>query len=81
LIAFQIKTPGSHCWLPGFEFELVGLAVSYGLRRARSDAPYLYLLPARLGQRVAARVNGVLAELLLDAQELVVFRQTIGTAE
>ena len=37
--------------------------------------PYLYLLPARLGERVAVGIDGVLAELLLDAQELVVFRK------
>jgi hypothetical protein len=33
------------------------------------------LLSPCLGQGVAAGLNGVLAELLLDAQELVVFRQ------
>jgi hypothetical protein len=40
-----------------------------------------YISPPRLGQRVAAGVDGVLAELLLNAQELVVFRQTVGAAE
>ena len=38
-------------------------------------------LPPRFGQRVAARIDGVLAELLFDAQELVVFRQTVRAAE
>jgi hypothetical protein len=35
----------------------------------------------RLGQRVASGIDGVLAELLLDAQELVGFCQTIGAAK
>ena len=32
-------------------------------------------------QRAQARIDRVLAEQLLDAQELVVFRQTVGAAE
>ena len=44
------QKPGSHRWLPGFDFDCCRL-------------------PPRLGQRIAARVNGVLAELLLDAEE------------
>jgi len=38
-------------------------------------------LSPRLGQRARARVNGVLAQQLLNAQKLVVFRQPIRAAQ
>lgn len=38
-------------------------------------------LTPRLGQRACARVNRVLTEQLLDAQELIVLRQTIRAAQ
>ena len=38
-------------------------------------------LPPRFRQCARAGVNGVLAEQLFDAQELIVLRQTIGAAE
>jgi hypothetical protein len=74
----KMKIPEAIADFRGLEFVWQGRR-SVWRRRARSDAPYL--LPARLRQRVATGVNGVLAEQLFDAQELIVLRQTIGAAE
>ena len=65
-------------WPPGFEF--IGRACHSVRTAARRG---LRALPALLAllQSAQARVNRVLAEQLLDAQELVVLRQTVGTAE